>query len=161
MFSELCGYCEEETAGEIDHFRPVSKFPSLVYEWSNLVFACPTCNKEKSNKWPLEGYIDPCAGEESERPEQFFSFHTGTGELMPKSGLSDGQKKRAHQMIGDIKLNASYHLKKRRRLLIELAYYLDGQAGDSDDGEYLSEKVDRASALSSLARALLEERGSS
>ena len=158
-FSELCGYCEEETAGEIDHFRPVSKCPSLVYEWSNWIFACPTCNREKSNKWPLEGYIDPCAGDESERPEQFFTFNTRTGELIPESGLSDSQGQRARQMIGDISLNASFHLKKRRRLLRELKYHLDRQTDDSEDEEYLSEKVDRESALSSLARALLEERG--
>ena len=126
---------------------------------SNWVFACPTCNNEKSNKWPPEGYIDPCASDVSERPEQFFAFHTGTGELIPKSGLSVGQKKRVRQMIGDIKLNASYHLKRRRRLLRDLRYHLDRQADDSDDEEYLSEKVDRASALSSLARSLLEERG--
>lgn len=159
VFSELCGYCEEETAGDIDHFRPVSRDPELVYEWSNWIFACPICNREKSNRWPLEGYIDPCAGEESERPERFFTFHTGTGEMMPKSGLSDSQERRARQMIGDINLNASYHLKRRRRLLRELKYHLDRQADDSDDEEYLSEKVDREFALSSLARALLEERG--
>ena len=34
-FSGICGYCEERTAGEVDHFRPISRFPSLVYEWSN------------------------------------------------------------------------------------------------------------------------------
>ena len=62
-------------------------------------------------------------------------------------------------MIGDINLNAPYHLKRRRRLLNELRYHLDRQADDFEDEEYLSEKVDRESALSSLARALLEERG--
>ena len=159
MFSELCGYCEEETSGEIDHFRPVSKCPTLVYEWSNWIFACPTCNREKSNKWPQEDYIDPCASEESEKPERFFTFHTGTGEMMPKSGLSEIQDQRARQMIGDINLNATYHLKRRRRLLRELKYHLDRQAGDSDEEVFFSEKVDRESALSSLARALLEERG--
>ena len=159
VFSELCGYCEEETAGQIDHFRPVSKFPSLVYEWSNWVFVCPTCNREKSNKWPPEGYIDPCADEETERPEQFLTFHTGTGELMPKPGLSDSQDQKARQMIGDINLNASFHLKRRRRLLRDLRHYLGRQVDDSEEAEYLSEKVDRESGLSSLARALLDELG--
>ena len=37
----MCGYCEEETAGEIDHFRPVSKCPSLVYEWIQLGLRLP------------------------------------------------------------------------------------------------------------------------
>ena len=155
----MCGYCEEETAGQIDHFRPVSKCPSLVYEWSNWVFACPTCNREKSNKWPPDGYIDPCASDESERPERFFTFHTGTGEIKPKSGLSDVQAQRARQMHEDIGLNASYHLKRRRRLLRELKYHLDRQEDDSVDEEYLAEIASRESALSSLARALLEERG--
>ena len=106
-----------------------------------------------------EGYIDPCAGDESERPEQFFTFHTGTGELMPKSGLSDIQIQRALRMREDINLNASHHLKRRRTLIRELQHHLDSQADDSDDEEYLAEKVDRETALSSLARALLEERG--
>lgn len=159
VFSELCGYCEEETAGEVDHFRPVSQEPELVYEWSNWIFACPTCNREKSNKWPPDGYIDPCADDELERPEQFFTFRTETGELMPKSGLSDSQSQRALRMREDINLNASHHLKRRRTLIRELRHHLDWKADDSDDEEYLAEKVDRETALSSLARALLEERG--
>ena len=141
VFSELCGYCEEETAGQVDHFRPVSKYPSLVYEWSNWVFACPDCNNEKSNKWPPDGYIDPCASDESERPEQFFTFHTGTGELRPRPGLSDVQDQRARRMIGDIGLNASHHLKRRRPLLRELRYHLERQADDSVDEKYLVEIV--------------------
>ena len=159
VFYELCAYCEEETAGEIDHFRPVSKCPELVYEWSNWVFACPTCNRQKSNKWPSEGYIDPCAGDESERPEQFFAFDTMTGELVPKPGISDSYNQRAHQMINDINLNASYHLKRRRRLLNELKFHLGRQIEDSEDGEYLSEKVDRDSALSSLVLSHAGNRG--
>lgn len=158
-FSELCGYCEEETAGDIDHFRPVSKDPELVYRWSNWIFACPTCNREKSNKWPSDGYIDPCEDDESERPERFFTFHTSTGEIMPKSGLSASQSRRALQMREDINLNASHHLKRRLTLIRELRHHLDRQADDSDDEDYLAERVDRETALSSLARVLLEERG--
>ena len=60
-------------------------------------------------------------------------------------------------MINDINLNASYHLKRRRRLLNELKFHLGRQIEDSEDGEYLSEKVDRDSALSSLVRTLLKE----
>ena len=158
-FSELCGYCEEETKGQVDHFRPVSKYPSLVYEWANWIFACPICNMEKSNKWPPDGYIDPRADDEEERPERFFTFHTGTGEIMPRSGLSLSQSQRALRMREDINLNASHHLKRRRTLIRELRHHLDRQANDSGDEEYLAEKVDRESALSSLARALLEEQG--
>lgn len=62
-------------------------------------------------------------------------------------------------MREDINLNASHHLKRRRTLIGELRHHLDRQADDSDDEEYLAEKVDRETALSSLARALLEEQG--
>ena len=62
-------------------------------------------------------------------------------------------------MYEDIGLNDSYHLKRRRRLLRELRHHLDRQADDSVDEDYLAEIVSRESALSSLARALLEERG--
>ena len=37
-FSGLCAYCEEPDKGEVDHFRPSSKFPHLVYEWTKLDF---------------------------------------------------------------------------------------------------------------------------
>jgi len=78
---------------------------------------------------------------------------------MAKSGVYNSQQQRVRQMIGDINLKTPYHLKRRRRLLRDLGHHLDRQADDSDDEEYLSEKVNRESALSSLARALLEERG--
>ena len=157
-FSELCGYCEEETAGDIDHFRPVSKDPELVYKWTNWIFACPTCNREKSNKWPPGGYINPCADVEADRPERFFTFHTGTGELIPKSYASRCHVKRASRTIEDMNLNDSYHLKRRIRFLNDLKFFLARQ-GDDFDEDYLAEKVDRETALSSLARVLLEEQG--
>ena len=79
-FHDLCGYCEEITPGEIDHFKPLSKFPDLVYEWSNWIFACNTCNSRfKKHKWPEQGFVDPCAEALSERPERFFDFDLMTG----------------------------------------------------------------------------------
>ena len=36
FFFGLCGYCEEIVIrGEVDHFRPKSKFPERVYQWPN------------------------------------------------------------------------------------------------------------------------------
>lgn len=68
-----CVYCaihESQFGGtlnyHIDHFRPLSKFAALVNDICNLFYACPICNKFKSNDWPAEpdlrtaSYPDPC-----------------------------------------------------------------------------------------------------
>ena len=68
-FFGLCGYCESIDKGEVDHFHPKSRFPESVYDWSNWIFACHDCNQAKGDKWPGGGYVDPCAMDESCRPE--------------------------------------------------------------------------------------------
>lgn len=68
-----CVYCaihESQFGGtvnyHIDHFRPVSKFAALINDICNLFYACPICNRFKSNDWPAEpdlgivSYPDPC-----------------------------------------------------------------------------------------------------
>jgi uncharacterized protein (TIGR02646 family) len=80
-FKGKCGYCEMPVEGstgyEIDSFRPRSRAVNLdgtllsdyywwlVYEWDNLIFSCPTCNKLKGSRFPIEGTRVPI-GEKSE-----------------------------------------------------------------------------------------------
>ncbi len=80
-FKNRCGYCNSIDTWrlmsfEIDHFIPQNKnkIPFLTIktstDYSNLVYACKSCNNSKSNKWPTndetishlnnEGFIDPC-----------------------------------------------------------------------------------------------------
>ena len=118
-FFGLCAYCEESCGGHIDHFRPKSRFPELVYEWTNWLFACPECNQAKGDKWPEQGYVDPCAELDSDRPENFFDFDTRMGYIRPRAGLSASQREMALRMIEDIKLNESHHV-DHRLTLIEL-----------------------------------------
>jgi len=113
-FSDNCGYCETLCKGEIDHFRPKSKFPKLVYEWVNWVFSCHDCNQSKLNKWLSFSYVDPCTHLPKERPENFFDFDLDTGEILPKKNLSKVKKNQIWRMIVDLKLNALHHLKGRR-----------------------------------------------
>ena len=113
-FHGLCGYCEEITPGEIDHFKPLSKCPALVYEWSNWVFACNTCNSRfKKDKWPEQGFVDPCAELISERPEQFFDFDLLTGQFLVKRGLSRQRRQKAERTVKDLGLDDLAHLKRR------------------------------------------------
>lgn len=159
-FAGLCAYCEETDRGEVDHFRPVSKFPQLVYEWTNWLFACHNCNMVKSNQWPDDGYINPCAEDESERPERFFVFDTTDGKMIPNPDLSAGNRQKAQQMINDLDLNASHHIKERTYMLILIERSLLSLTENSDaEQEYLSRVIDRTSPLSSIARAFLAERG--
>lgn len=76
-FNGHCGYCHADDTFlggkmvyHVDHFAPQKKFPNLKITYANLVYACPYCNRYKSNDWPSDdatrnvvddkGYIDPC-----------------------------------------------------------------------------------------------------
>ena len=158
-FSGLCAYCEERDKGEVDHFRPKSRFPERVYQWSNWIFACHNCNQSKRDKWPPGGYVDPCS--KRERPESFFRFDTTTGEILPKPELSPDLRDKAQKTIDDLSLNGSHHLKGRLRWL-----YLVSNA-ISDDPKYQTinkEKLRtdlacRTTEWSSITRAWLVEQG--
>lgn len=110
----LCAYCERSTGGEVDHFRPVTQFPNLVYAWSNWVFACRDCNQAKLSKWYCYGYVVPCALRIDQRPENFFDFDLKTGLIRAVPGLSGRKRDRALRMIDDLKLNALHHIKARQ-----------------------------------------------
>ena len=80
-FKRKCGYCETPVEGftgyEIDSFRPRSRAVGLdgtllsdyywwlIYEWTNLILSCPTCNKLKGSRFPIEG-ARVAIGEKSE-----------------------------------------------------------------------------------------------
>ena len=73
-FRYVCAYCErtESVLGgeeffEIDHFRPVEKFPEHETHYPNLYYACGKCNRHKGGTWPSDDLIqkgfhfaDPC-----------------------------------------------------------------------------------------------------
>ena len=157
-FQGICAYCEEFCRGEVDHFRPKSRFPKLVYDWSNWVLACHDCNRTKNDNWPSSGYVDPCADIELEFPERYFDFDTQTGEMLPMQGLNRHFHTKAHQMIGDLQLNGRHHLKKRKVML----WYLGRFEQSVEDAKLLQELFPLASRnkpFSSLTRAWLLERG--
>ena len=79
-FRKRCGYCDDpdvyvggQTGAHIDHFAPKSRFPDLENAYGNLVYACPFCNRAKSDKWfgddpdvpndGVRGFVDPCSSD--------------------------------------------------------------------------------------------------
>ena len=110
-----CWYCERrcapaapvgDKAATLDHFRPLSRFPNLAYDWSNWVFSCHRCNVEnKQNRWPDNGYVDPAADDERERPERYFDYDMKTHEIIPRNDLTGSERQRALDTIYDLGLN--------------------------------------------------------
>jgi len=58
-----CMYCEADvianTPYDIEHIKPKSVFPELEFEWSNLGYACPKCNREYKKSHFDENLINP------------------------------------------------------------------------------------------------------
>ena len=132
--ANVCWYCERrcEPASEargkaatVDHFKPLSRFPELAYEWANWIFSCAECNGEfKRDKWPAAGYVDPSTDDALERPERYFDYDMLTGEIVAHPSLSGDARKRAWDTIADLGLNRLnvlwFRLDWTRRLVDDL-----------------------------------------
>lgn len=111
----MCWYCERrcdpaaevgDRAATLDHFRPISRFPNLAYDWSNWVFSCRRCNEDyKNSNWPENGYVDPATEDERERPEHYFDYDVRTHDVVPRDGLIEDERRRAWDTIDDLGLN--------------------------------------------------------
>jgi len=106
---DKCMYCESKIShidyAHVEHIKPkaADKFPDLEFDWSNLGYACPKCNNEKSDKYHVElPYINPYEDD----PSDFF-FASGSW-LFIKNG-----NERADITIQDIALNRPELLEKR------------------------------------------------
>jgi hypothetical protein len=74
-FNSRCGYCDSfdgrrSNDFEVDHFVPRRVLRSIRdNDYNNLVYACKSCNRSKSGKWPSNdemvcvvgdcGFVDP------------------------------------------------------------------------------------------------------
>src|SRR5688572_31183116 len=62
-----CAYCESPTDtvahGDVEHFRPKSKYWWLAYCYDNYVYACQICNQvHKGDEFPIFASAGPWAG---------------------------------------------------------------------------------------------------
>ena len=129
-FANNCGYCERkcdadaDDAGRsptVDHFRPRNRYPRLTYQWSNWIYSCRRCNEDyKGGNWPPFGYVDPCAAAAAGRPDRYFDYSHVTGEIIPKSGLSEPDRNKALRTLTDLGLNALDMRINRRRWIERL-----------------------------------------
>ena len=158
-FHNLCAYCETECRGEVDHFRPKSRFPEFVYYWSNWVLSCHDCNLAKQSKWPSTGYVNPCAKFMFSRPERYFSFDTLTGEILPNRTLNLGSRRKAQNTIDHLRLNDIPHPNNRLWWIKLVSAFALDEAGflKNDIDLELAQLVSIESPLSSFTKAWLSE----
>jgi len=51
---EICVYCEQNEATDIEHIFPKKLYPGKAFEWTNYVLACGKCNTHhKSDKFKI------------------------------------------------------------------------------------------------------------
>jgi uncharacterized protein (TIGR02646 family) len=134
-FQYVCVYCrvhENELGGPrifaVEHFRPKKRFPELITNYTNLLYACAVCNSFKKEDWhdgdPLtchKGYLNPCDYDYDE-------YFTRTAD---------------HKLEGTIAI-AQYMIKRlrlNRRQLVKLRHLRAEDKQDFDDFMQLCEEV--------------------
>ena len=125
-FNFRCAYClaherevgpSEDYGGfEIEHFKPqgLRQFRKFANTYSNLLWACPTCNRAKHHTWPDAAelalgmrFVDPSV--EALGDYLSMSGNLVVGTLDPKRASA------AEYMIDAIRLNRAAHKERRQR----------------------------------------------
>jgi uncharacterized protein (TIGR02646 family) len=101
-YNHICAYVcirIEEVTGfaTVEHFKPKSKYPKLVYEWSNYLLVCGVMNGHKSD---YEEVLDPFRL----APNTFW-LNLMDGKIRPNPSLSDTDSKLALSTIKRLKLD--------------------------------------------------------
>ena len=129
-----CAYCEcsmnSPRVGQVEHFKPKSRFPLAAYDWDNYVLACGGCNGPKGDNWPDVGqYVRP--DDSSYDPTLHFTFK-GDGDvdsLSPDAArtILDFELRR-ELLIRDRKI-AIDHLRRQIEIVAAI-YSLDALMGE-------------------------------
>lgn len=69
MHGRVCAYCQchlpHNDPGDVEHFRPKSRYWWLAYDFSNYLLSCAACNRNrKKEKFPLAQGALPCLWED-------------------------------------------------------------------------------------------------
>ena len=122
-----CAYCESYVQhvypGDIEHIKPKSKYPKLIFEWENLTYVCWQCNHSKLDQYdedcpPINPYI--------EDPGDFLIAVRAY--IHHRRGNERGRYTKEL-----LKLNRPPLLEDRRRKISKLKIILDRYAGETDE----------------------------
>ena len=128
-FHNNCGFCGESIPtplledteaqntervgiGDVEHLKPKSKYPELVYEWANYLWSCKPCNFQKKEFFDKNHpFLNPCCEEDCENLE--FIEDTGRYELKD-TVVDDYWKQRLRNTELKTMLNADELCRKRK-----------------------------------------------
>lgn len=137
MFKKKCAFCESRIThvdyGQIEHFKPKSKYPDLCFEWTNFLLSCSICNgkSNKGDKFPLENENGPFINPVDENPVDFFKFEY---DAITKSFLIFPKNDRAKTTIKELGLNRDDLVENRTLELSKIINMLDLVLDKNQDG---------------------------
>ncbi|MEZ4888031.1 MAG: hypothetical protein R3E32_25110 [Chitinophagales bacterium] len=137
---EVCNYCEQNEANDIEHIAPKSFFPEWAFVWDNYLLACKQCNSgykldkchvlddsgilyttERGNE-PIHKthcFINP----RTENPNDFLILNMMTYTFQCVPGLTTKDKNKAEKTLEILQLNERDKLIEARRKAA--IYYYD------------------------------------
>lgn len=102
-----CAFCDGYPLGSfarqtLEHFRPKSQFPRLVYVWWNLFICCDMCQKSKGEKFDRK-LLKP--DQEKYEFNRYFMLDYSNGQITPNPAASPLDQERAEFTIEMYQLN--------------------------------------------------------
>jgi uncharacterized protein (TIGR02646 family) len=89
---QRCMFCGDSRSTDIEHFWPKALYRRRVFRWSNLLWICTGCNRQKSNQFPLDRHgrpllIDPTTDD----PWDYLFFDRCTGYITARFDPASAQ----------------------------------------------------------------------
>lgn len=128
MFRKKCAFCESHIThidyGQIEHFKPKSKYPNFCFEWNNFLLSCAVCNgiTNKGDKFPLEEEGGPFINPVEEMPTNYFKFEF---DEVTKKFLIFPKSPRAFTTIKELGLNRDDLVNFRTNVLAKITFTLE------------------------------------
>ncbi len=122
MTRERCSFCTGlissfSDAMTIEHIRTKRDYPRKIFQWSNLLCACSTCNNKRGTKAYIPGkYLDPTKLPDVEK---YFCYEPD-GRITVNEDLDEAEKERAAYMIKLYRLDREELNGQRREFLRDL-----------------------------------------
>ena len=125
MQHRKCCYCERDIpeigqGKHVEHFRPKSlaKFKNKRNHWPNLLLACPQCNGQKGNQFPVSSNGGPVLIDPSSNgmdPERHIGFTADAEDEYDTPGLPKPLSTRGRRTIEVLDLWSPYHVRARAK----------------------------------------------
>ena len=122
MNQERCSFCTRliqdfDNEMTVEHIRIKRDYPQLIFQWSNLLCACRTCNTKRGTRaYDPKRYLDPSKEKDIEK---YFCYEPD-GSITVNEELGRDEKEKAKYMIKLYRLDRKELNKKRQEFFQDL-----------------------------------------